>query len=150
MTMVSDSSRFIESESLRDILSALVSTAIKQGFAVDLPGAGDTSVVLSRKNGDPIIRVVFLEGDAASAVDTRTEAPEVPLPLTEAEFDALPYDGAPDANWQGRGDDVTLLAPISGGSEPEFHPAEEDWQQYHAMMATADYLDGFNAVRDDA
>jgi hypothetical protein len=147
--MVNDSSRFIESKSLRDILNALVKAALRQGFAVDLPGASDTSVVLSRKNGDPIIRVVFLEGDAAPEVDTRTEEPEVPLPLTQAEWDALPYDGAPDANWKGRGDDVTLL-PNAGGSEPEFHPTEEDWQQYHAMMATADYLDGFNAVRDDA
>jgi hypothetical protein len=130
--MVHDSSRFIESKALNDILGALVSTALKQGFAVDLPGAGDTSVVLSRRDGNPIIRVVFLEGDELPGeVDPQPEEPEVPLPLTESEFDAMPYDAAPDAGWKGRGDNVTLL-PIAGGCV-EFVPSPEDWDALNAM-----------------
>jgi hypothetical protein len=47
-------------------------------------------------------------------------------------------------------DALLLLAPIAGGCEPAFIPSPDDWAAYHAMCETADYLDGFNRVRDDA
>lgn len=80
--------------------------------------------------------------------DTRTEAPEVPAPLTAAELDALPDDWTPDEPRS------AALMPISGGSDDDvphyYEPTPADWADYDAAMATADYLAGFNAVRDDS
>jgi hypothetical protein len=43
------------------------------------------------------------------------------------------------------------LPPIAGGQDipPEYHPTPEDWAAYEAWCRTVDYLDGFNAARDD-
>jgi hypothetical protein len=73
-----------------------------------------------------------------------------------------PDDRTPDRAWKGRTDAVTLLAPISGGCEfgeppipapPPFEPSPEDWRDYREAMdridRARDYLDDFNAARDD-
>lgn len=66
-------------------------------------------------------------------------------------------DSTPDQNWKGRGDDVTLIQPISGGCDdipPPYEPTPADWEEYHRIMdeieQSDNYLKMFNKLRDAA
>jgi hypothetical protein len=106
--------------------------------------------------------------------------PEVPYddpawdadPSTWESTDVLDYDWpddrTPDRNWKGRGDDVTLLAPVCGGADPDevdtgewpvpppiaggcdgpFVPSPEDWAACREWADACDCIDECNDARD--
>jgi hypothetical protein len=45
---------------------------------------------------------------------------------------------------------VARPAPSVGGADVPFEPSPEDWREYESWARTRDYLDRFNAVRDDS